>query len=170
MKHLSEEEISRWVAGEGEADSERHLRECASCAGEVAQTQAALRMFRDSGYRCAEYWQAQSPAQSPARHSRRLWKPLVGAVAVAAAVVIAFTLRRAPEPEPRKEVFVEIPYVVPAASYERTSIVRMNVPVAALIAAGFEVRAESPESSVSADVLLGQDGRALAVSLGGMNQ
>ena len=41
----------------------------------------------------------------------------------------------------------------------------MDLPVAALIAAGFDVRAVDPGATVQADVLTGQDGRAHAIRL-----
>jgi hypothetical protein len=41
----------------------------------------------------------------------------------------------------------------------------MNVPLTALIAAGFEVHSPDIGAAVSADVLVGQDGRALAIRL-----
>jgi hypothetical protein len=61
--------------------------------------------------------------------------------------------------------FVEIPYVAPLAPYERTSVMRMDVPVEALIAVGFEVQGQEPGAAVTADVLVGQDGRAHAIRL-----
>ena len=57
---------------------------------------------------------------------------------------------------------MQIPYVVPPAPYERTEVVRMDVPVAALIAAGLRMDAPAADS-ISADVIVGQDGRPLAV-------
>jgi len=41
--------------------------------------------------------------------------------------------------------------------------VRMDVPVAALIASGFEVRVPDAGVSLPADVLIGQDGRPYAI-------
>jgi hypothetical protein len=61
-----------------------------------------------------------------------------------------------------KEVFIAIPYTIPPAPYERTTVVRMNVEVAALRAAGFDVQAIN-DGSVPADVLFAQDGRAVAI-------
>ena len=58
---------------------------------------------------------------------------------------------------------MRIPYVAPLAPYERTQVVRMSVPVTALIAAGFEVHARDIGAAVRADVLIGQDGRAYAI-------
>jgi hypothetical protein len=54
--------------------------------------------------------------------------------------------------------------VIQPAEFERTEVVRMNVPVAELIAAGLQMQAD-PGGSVQADILLGQDRRARAVRL-----
>jgi hypothetical protein len=40
---------------------------------------------------------------------------------------------------------------------------RLDLPVTALIAAGFEVRVPDLSAAIPADVLVGQDGRALAL-------
>ncbi len=61
--------------------------------------------------------------------------------------------------------FVEIPFVAPLAPYERAEVQRMDVPVAALVAAGFEVHVPDTAGTVQADVLVGQDGRAHAIRL-----
>ena len=58
---------------------------------------------------------------------------------------------------------MRIPYTAPPAPYERTQVMRMAVPVAALIAAGFEVHVADAGAAVPAEVLVGQDGRALAI-------
>jgi hypothetical protein len=63
------------------------------------------------------------------------------------------------------EPFYQMPYVAPAAPYERTEVRRENVPVAALISAGLDVHVPDSGAVVTADVLFGQDGRALAISL-----
>ncbi|MEO8096741.1 MAG: hypothetical protein ABI811_03505 [Acidobacteriota bacterium] len=60
--------------------------------------------------------------------------------------------------------FVPIPYVTALAPYERIEVVRMNVPVAALIAAGLPFQGD-PGAQATADVVVGQDGRARAVRL-----
>jgi hypothetical protein len=67
-----------------------------------------------------------------------------------------------PLPEPDTP-FVEIPYTVPLAPYERASVMRMEMPVAALIAAGLPVRTANTDGRAQADVLVGEDGRAHAV-------
>lgn len=88
-----------------------------------------------------------------------LWIPVLAALLVIAAVMIH---RPVPPPLVGSAPFLEIPYTAPLAPYERTRIVRMEVPVAALIAAGFDVRAPDTGAAVEADVLFGQDGRAHA--------
>jgi hypothetical protein len=65
------------------------------------------------------------------------------------------------EPE---QPFVAIPYTAPLGPYERAEIVRMDVPVSALIAAGFPMMSD-PAASARADLVVGQDGRARAVRL-----
>ena len=71
----------------------------------------------------------------------------------------------APAPvEQAQTGFVRIPYVVPPLPYERTEIVHMNVPVAALIAVGFR-RDEPAGASVPAEILVGQDDRPLAIRI-----
>lgn len=68
-------------------------------------------------------------------------------------------------PEPQEEAFMSIPYTMPLAPEERANVVRMEVPVAALIAAGLTMRVRDMSASASADVLVGEDGRARAVRL-----
>lgn len=97
---------------------------------------------------------------------RRLWMPaaVLAMAASLAAVGFLHDLRGRPATQPRNEkVFVAIPYTFPPAPYERTTIVRMNVEIAALMAAGFNVQAADAGASVPADVLFGQDGRAVAI-------
>lgn len=69
------------------------------------------------------------------------------------------------KPQPADETFIRIPFTAPLAPYERTEVVRKNLAVAALIAAGFEVRAPDTGAIVTADVLIGQDGRAHAIRI-----
>jgi hypothetical protein len=158
--HLSEEQISACIAGDRSREADHHLRDCPECAAQVASTQKSLLLFRDSGYQCAEYWQRQP--QKPA--SRRPGRWTAAAVAITAAVLAAVTTQRPSvrEVQPSQEVFLKIPYVIPPAPYERTEVVRMDVPVAALIQAGFTMNAAAADS-VPADVWVGQDGRPLAV-------
>jgi hypothetical protein len=156
--HLSEEQISACIAGDRSREADHHLRDCPECAAQVASTQKSLLLFRDSGFQCAEYWQKQP--QNPATSRPLRWAVAAVAVTVAVLAVITHRVREIP---PRQEVFLKIPYVIPPAPYERTEVVRMDVPVAALIRAGFTMNAAAADS-VPADVLVGQDGRPLAVA------
>jgi hypothetical protein len=61
--------------------------------------------------------------------------------------------------------FMPIPYTVPLAPEEQATVVRMDVPVAALIAAGYSVETPDPGGVVNAEVLVSQDGRARAIRL-----
>jgi hypothetical protein len=61
--------------------------------------------------------------------------------------------------------FTEMPYVIPPAPYERTTVVRTELPLQVMIAAGFQVYGEDLDSSTLADVVYGEDGRILAVRL-----
>ncbi|HEV3198430.1 MAG TPA: hypothetical protein VGZ73_10990 [Bryobacteraceae bacterium] len=175
-RHLSSEEISRWMIGEHTSEAQRHAIECPPCRAELDRLEAAFSLFRESGIRWSDrcYHQDSPPpsANLATLPGRRL---LPWAFAVATSALVAALLLR-PVPVPPKiaiqlpdrrseEPFLEIPYVAPLAPYERTSLVRMDVPVAALIAAGFEVRAADTGASVRADVVFGQDGRAHAIRL-----
>jgi hypothetical protein len=62
-----------------------------------------------------------------------------------------------------EQPFVAIPYVAPISPYEQASVVRMDLPVAALIAAGLPMQTRDPSARVEADVLVGQDGQPRAV-------
>jgi hypothetical protein len=83
--------------------------------------------------------------------------------ALAAMVLVGVAAMWRPAAVAREEPFVEIPYVAPLAPYERSSVMRMDVPVGALIAAGFEIHTAESGGTVRADVLVGQDGRAHAI-------
>ncbi|MEI9971522.1 MAG: hypothetical protein WDO73_05355 [Ignavibacteriota bacterium] len=68
-----------------------------------------------------------------------------------------------PQMKQESRPFLPIPYTVPLAPEEQATVVRMQVPVAALIAAGFNVAATDAGAVVDADVLVSQDGRARAI-------
>jgi hypothetical protein len=165
--HLSEEQITAWLAGERSGEVAAHLAGCAACAAEMERTAGALELFRESGARCAEYWAAR-PERRPARRASRAWRWAIAAPVLVAVVLAAVLMRRTaiiPAPvEQAQTGFVRIPYVVPPLPYERTEIVHMNVPVAALIAVGFR-RDEPAAASVPAEVLVGQDDRPLAIRI-----
>jgi len=126
------------------------------------QLDRALALFRASGRAWSEHWMA-APAPPPPRRSR-----LRAAAAFAAAAAMgALMLLRAPDPivPAAAPPFIPIPFVAPPAPYERLAITSMDLPVAALIAAGFDLRAADPAATIRADVLIGQDGRAHAIRI-----
>jgi hypothetical protein len=61
--------------------------------------------------------------------------------------------------------FIPIPYVAPLDPYERVDVVRMELSVSELVAAGLQVDTDDAGASVQADVVVGQDGRARAFRL-----
>jgi len=165
-RHLSHQEISQWMAGERTAEQESHLRECPSCAAEVETLERTFGFFRESGRRWSEHWRTERSVPAAPRR-RPGWLGLAATTAACAAVGLML-LPPAARPRKTAEVeapFVEMPYVAPLAPYERTEIVRMDVTVASLEAAGLEVHVPDTGATVLADILLGQDGRAHAIRL-----
>ncbi len=61
--------------------------------------------------------------------------------------------------------FIAIPYTLPLEPWERADVVRMDLPVAALAAAGLPMSMVDPTARARTDVLVGQDGRARAIRL-----
>ncbi len=162
-------EQSAWLGG--------HLKACAEC-------RAALAAFTEIDSELTGWGQRlslQNPpppgarealaarlATLPARRAIR-WMPAaaIAAALTAAALIVAIAPHKQP-PSVNRAVrrdgapFVGIPYLPPLDPHENTTIVRMNIRVATLIAAGYRVAAD-PETIVPADVLVGEDGRAHAV-------
>lgn len=64
-----------------------------------------------------------------------------------------------------QQPFIAIPYTSPLEPYERADVMRMDLPVSALIAAGLPMSMADPAALARADVLVGQDGRARAIRL-----
>jgi hypothetical protein len=160
-RHLVSEEISWWIAGERTLEAQRHVAECAQCQAEVDRLQEGFSQFRESGQRWSAHWYA-------AREARRervwFWRRPVFAGGLALVMLSGFLM--APRPArvmQNEEPFLEIPYVAPLAPYEQATVMRMDVPVAALIAAGFQVHVPETGGTVTVDVLVGQDGRAHAI-------
>ncbi len=91
------------------------------------------------------------------------WIPVAAATIAAGLALIALVPRRtAPAGLRDVSAFVEIPYLAPLDPNENATVVRMQIRVATLIAAGYRVAAD-PDEIVPADVLVGEDGRAHAV-------
>ncbi len=103
------------------------------------------------------------------------WRWLVASALVFAAICIAaflITMHRVPlalSPQsaaiPADEPFTAMPYVIPPAPYERTAVVRTEVPLQVMLLAGFQVHGEDLDATTLADVLYGEDGRILAIRL-----
>lgn len=119
-------------------------------------------------------WQApEAPAWLEgcvlARRNARWRMRFVAAMALAAALGAAVFL--APPPAVRRtaaaeeQAFVPVPNVLPLDSYEIGSVVRVDVPVAELMAAGYSLPLADPTGTVKADLLVGEDGRVHAVRL-----
>jgi hypothetical protein len=105
-----------------------------------------------------------------ARRRKRGGYWLAAAGLAAASVAIAWIVEHTAPAPPAAQVqseqaFVPIPYVLPPAPYERVEVVRMKLPVTALIAAGFRMQTADLGAQAEADVIVGQDGRARAVRL-----
>ena len=45
MNHLTDEQIADWLAGEGSAETQRHLADCAACASETAALSGGVRRY-----------------------------------------------------------------------------------------------------------------------------
>ncbi len=161
-RHLTSEETSRWIIGERTPEAQRHVAECAQCRGEVDHVENAFRQFRDSAQGWSEHWYA-------ARNIRRtgavwFWRRLaVSGLLLSLTLAAALVVMRPAHPRHEEEPFLPIPYVAALAPYEQTTVMRMEVPVTALIAAGFEVHAPDAGGALTVDVLVGQDGRAHAL-------
>jgi hypothetical protein len=46
--HLTEEQISNWIAGDSGAQLDLHVRECAECSAKLTAFKAAMSAFRES--------------------------------------------------------------------------------------------------------------------------
>jgi hypothetical protein len=166
-EHLSSEQLSWWIAGERSAAAESHVHACAACRDELVRCREALALFRESG----EQWSNQlytpscvlyAPSCADRRRPSHLRiAAMLTACALASILLVFAPAPRGPEPAP----FVRIPYVAPPAPYERIEIRRMEVPVTTLLTAGLTLHGPAEEGAVRADVVLGQDGRALAIRL-----
>ena len=166
--------MSEFVDGELGAEQsawfKEHLEVCAECRVALSEFTRIDNQLTAWGQRLS----AQNPPAAKAREqlAARLapprairWMPAAAAAAIAAALVLAvIPPHEKPVPVDREAAaaFVEIPYLPPLDPRENSTIVRMNIRVAALIAAGYRVAAD-PDTVVPADVLVGEDGRAHAV-------
>jgi len=162
-----------------------HLEHCMECSRRLEEQQAleaALKRISGEELRGAESIEAQVLAEfdraatlhPPATFAR--WA-LTAALAASLVLAAASALRTSPVAVQPSAVssassrratsldtpFVTIPYTIPLAPEERAEVVRMRIPVTILLAVGFHVDATDLSSSIDADVLVSQDGRARAI-------
>jgi hypothetical protein len=101
---------------------------------------------------------------------RRTWSAAGMALAAVLAAAVLLVVRQPGAPPEAGGVaveapFVPVPNVLPLDSFETGRVLRMEVPVSALLAAGYRLPVMDPAAIVAADVLVGEDGRAHAVRL-----
>ena len=155
-----------------------HLESCAEC-------REALAVIVETDGELVAWGQSLERANPPApeareqlaatmdrlsiRQRRVRWMPIAAAALAAGLALTIIAFHRAPPTVSGKgggkseaSSFVGIPYLPPLDPRENATIVRMDIQVATLIAAGYSVAAE-PGAIVSADVLVGEDGRVHAV-------
>jgi hypothetical protein len=146
-----------------------HFTTCAECArflqGQLALNAAFEAVSREVPAPADLEDQLLTAFDAASRPPLRRFRWWIPAAALAASLAIAAVAIHRSVPAISAEPFIEIPYIAPLAPYERTSIVRMDVPASALIAAGFDVHSPDTGAAFTADVLFGQDGRARAIRL-----
>ncbi|HLK69787.1 MAG TPA: hypothetical protein VKU19_40435 [Bryobacteraceae bacterium] len=151
-----------------------HCPECASLLESHRSMEAAIRRLAREPLPAAEAIEARVLAEfdrkAAQRRPAKVAARWVVAVAMAASILLAafVTLRRTPaQPAPAVAVeevpFLTIPYTIPIGPEERAEVVRMRIPVAALLAAGFRVQVSDPSGAIDADALVSQDGRVRAI-------
>ena len=86
-EHLSDEQISKWIAGERDAAAGQHVGECAECRAEVARMESTLAVFRDSVHRWSDSQTA--PAWKIRRTPSFARRPLSWALSAAAVLALA---------------------------------------------------------------------------------
>jgi hypothetical protein len=82
MKHLSPEQISKWICDDLSQDEKQHARECSQCAAAVAEFQETLSVFGET----VKQW---AHDEAPQRSWRRPERHVLQWVGIAAAIVIA---------------------------------------------------------------------------------
>jgi hypothetical protein len=83
--HLSAEEMAKWMAGERSVDTERHVRQCAQCSGELAGLEETLTHFRGA-VRC---WSDRLAPPARLREARGPMLPAKWALAAAALAMLS---------------------------------------------------------------------------------
>jgi hypothetical protein len=159
--------------GAGESERLRgHFDSCAECGVVLAKFLEMDRKLNAWGSRMARERPAPSGERERLvlrleREGHRQRDPWVGVIVAVAAGLLLLAIVPQLKAPVRKRArgqaeFVEIPYLAPIDPRENASIVRMDIRVATLLATGYRIMAD-PDAIVSADVLVGEDGRAHAV-------
>jgi hypothetical protein len=167
--------LAQWADGELSAAPagwmEAHWLGCEACRAERERFQALDHRLLSLGAEIAAPtsdrvdFLAHIDKVAPIRRRAVALVPAAASLLAAAAVLLMWLPRPIAHPPGTTESgFVEVPYLPPIASYERSSVVSMEIPVANLLAQGYAIAAD-PSSMVQADVLLGEDGRIHAVRL-----
>lgn len=169
--------LSKFVDGELAAEQlawlSRHMELCAKCHADLAKFRAIDSELTGWGRQLAvrnppppDAREQLAASISPARRPWAIRLMLAAAAAMAlAAIVIVMIPHQKPVVASREQSqFVGIPYLPPLDPRENAAIVRMNIRVSTLIAAGYKIAAD-PNGIIPADVLVGEDGRAHAVRL-----
>jgi hypothetical protein len=170
MNDCSQTKTLLMLAADGELDAdqamwlEHHVGLCPACCLEQARFRD---LDRDLGV-YGDYLEEVAPVAMPRRRIRAVtqWVPAMAAALAAVlflGVILVHRLSPGRSNQAVEESFVPIPYVLPLDPYESATVMRMEIPVAALIAVGYKVDPADPTATVSADVLVGEDGRAHGV-------
>jgi hypothetical protein len=160
----------------------QHIAQCSPCA-KFFEERTALRNALDNlraktaslGPSTHVEQQVLAALDAPGFQPLRTHHPLrwitVSALALAALLLasVVFPVSPTQPVSPIAEVqheqpFTALPYVVPAAPDERTTVVRTRVSSQIMQDAGLHVQ-DDPGSTALADVVLSQDGRLLALRL-----
>jgi hypothetical protein len=78
-QHLSNVQISEWIAGERPAETQRHLRECPACHAELAGFESGLSAF---GHALRQWAVQQETHSNPQELSNVSWRWALGAAAI----------------------------------------------------------------------------------------
>jgi len=154
-------EQAEWVAA--------HLENCADCHRSLTDFTVIDRELIGLGQSLDSRNQLSDARERfTAKLERLPRRRAIGWLSAAAAIAAAVALVAvSPQPKPREVehatvYFAAIPYLPPLDPRENTAVVRMNIRLSTLIAAGYRVNAD-PSAVVRADVLVGEDGRVHAV-------
>ena len=99
--HLTSQQVSEWILGDGSREAELHVRSCSLCQAEISRFEASLKGFRSS---VRQWSEEQLPPYSPLQVKRNPARPWIMGLAWATAAIILciflgrFNYRSAPQP------------------------------------------------------------------------